>query len=285
MAHALGDRLYGIRLDTPSERGRVTADLVHEVRARLDQAGFQHVKITVSGGLTPGADRVLQGGRRAGRLVRRRARTSAARRRSTSPATSRRSTGSRSPSAAGSRADRLAAPAAGRPGGLPRGRSRRAGARTAPDPCHHRRWSHDPSRPTTRDAPTTCSSAARRCSTGAITRRRRSSSSAPTGSSRARARSSRRSAGRTSTPARPSGRAATFEALLEIDPSSHYGHFALGQSLKRLGRRRPRRGRTCASRSRSARTIALYRGRARRGSAAGTAAAGAARRTRRDGRA
>jgi len=35
-AHALGDRLYGIRLDTPSERGRVTADLVKEVRARLD---------------------------------------------------------------------------------------------------------------------------------------------------------------------------------------------------------------------------------------------------------
>jgi nicotinate phosphoribosyltransferase len=53
VAHALGDRLYGVRLDTPSERGRVTADLVHEVRARLDQAGFGHVKITVSGGLTP----------------------------------------------------------------------------------------------------------------------------------------------------------------------------------------------------------------------------------------
>ena len=53
VAQALGDRLYGIRLDTPSERGRVTADLVHEVRARLDQAGFQHVKITVSGGMTP----------------------------------------------------------------------------------------------------------------------------------------------------------------------------------------------------------------------------------------
>ena len=30
---------------------------------------------------------------------------------------------------------------------------------------------------------------------------------------------------------------ATFEALLEIDPSAHYAHFALGQSLKRLGRR------------------------------------------------
>jgi len=53
VAHALGDRLYGIRLDTPAERGRVTPDLVHEVRARLDQAGFQHVKITVSGGLNP----------------------------------------------------------------------------------------------------------------------------------------------------------------------------------------------------------------------------------------
>jgi tetratricopeptide (TPR) repeat protein len=30
---------------------------------------------------------------------------------------------------------------------------------------------------------------------------------------------------------------ATFEALLEIDPSAHYAHFALGQSLKQLGRR------------------------------------------------
>jgi tetratricopeptide (TPR) repeat protein len=30
---------------------------------------------------------------------------------------------------------------------------------------------------------------------------------------------------------------ATFEALVDLDPSSHYGHFALGQSLKRLGRR------------------------------------------------
>ena len=53
VAHALGDRLYGIRLDTPSERGRVTADLVKEVRARLDQEGYRHVKIVVSGGLSP----------------------------------------------------------------------------------------------------------------------------------------------------------------------------------------------------------------------------------------
>lgn len=29
-----------------------------------------------------------------------------------------------------------------------------------------------------------------------------------------------------------------FEALLEVDPSSHYGHYALGRSLKRLGRPR-----------------------------------------------
>ena len=29
-----------------------------------------------------------------------------------------------------------------------------------------------------------------------------------------------------------------FEALLELDPSAHYAHFGLGQSLKQLGRRR-----------------------------------------------
>lgn len=34
---------------------------------------------------------------------------------------------------------------------------------------------------------------------------------------------------------------ATFEAMLEIDPSAHYAHFALGQSLKRLGRKREAR--------------------------------------------
>jgi nicotinate phosphoribosyltransferase len=53
VAEALGERLYGIRLDTPSERGRVTPELVREVRARLDQAGFGHVKIIVSGGFDP----------------------------------------------------------------------------------------------------------------------------------------------------------------------------------------------------------------------------------------
>ena len=28
----------------------------------------------------------------------------------------------------------------------------------------------------------------------------------------------------------------TFSQLLELDPSAHYAHYALGQSLKRLGR-------------------------------------------------
>jgi nicotinate phosphoribosyltransferase len=51
VAQALGDHLWGVRLDTPGERGRVTPDLVKEVRARLDQAGLAHVKIFVSGGI------------------------------------------------------------------------------------------------------------------------------------------------------------------------------------------------------------------------------------------
>jgi nicotinate phosphoribosyltransferase len=53
VAAALGSRLHGVRLDTPSERGGVTPDLVREVRARLDQQGFGHVRIFVSGGVTP----------------------------------------------------------------------------------------------------------------------------------------------------------------------------------------------------------------------------------------
>jgi len=53
VAQALGGKLSGVRLDTPPERGRVTADLVKEVRARLDLAGFKEVKIFVSGGLDP----------------------------------------------------------------------------------------------------------------------------------------------------------------------------------------------------------------------------------------
>jgi len=53
VAQALGDRLQSVRLDTPAERGGVTTDLVKEVRARLNLAGFNKVGIFVSGGLDP----------------------------------------------------------------------------------------------------------------------------------------------------------------------------------------------------------------------------------------
>ena len=58
VAKALRERLRGIRLDTPKERGGVTPDLVHEIRARLDQGGYSHVDIFVSGGITP--DRIRE---------------------------------------------------------------------------------------------------------------------------------------------------------------------------------------------------------------------------------
>lgn len=58
VAQALRDRIRGIRLDTPAERGGVSIPLVREVRARLDIAGANHVEITVSGGFDP--DRIRQ---------------------------------------------------------------------------------------------------------------------------------------------------------------------------------------------------------------------------------
>jgi len=53
VAKAMQGKLQGVRLDTPSERGRVTAGLVKEVRAWLDLEGFKDVKIVASGGLDP----------------------------------------------------------------------------------------------------------------------------------------------------------------------------------------------------------------------------------------
>jgi nicotinate phosphoribosyltransferase len=53
VAEALKEKLQGVRLDTPAERGGVSPDLVKEVRARLDLAGFPKVTIFVSGGLDP----------------------------------------------------------------------------------------------------------------------------------------------------------------------------------------------------------------------------------------
>jgi nicotinate phosphoribosyltransferase len=53
VAEALRDKLQSVRLDTPPERGRVTAELVKEVRTHLDLAGFKNVGIFVSGGIDP----------------------------------------------------------------------------------------------------------------------------------------------------------------------------------------------------------------------------------------
>jgi len=53
VAEAMGERLNSVRLDTPSELGGVTVDLVKKVREQLDAAGFKHIKIFVSGGINP----------------------------------------------------------------------------------------------------------------------------------------------------------------------------------------------------------------------------------------
>lgn len=58
VAEVLGEKLDAVRLDTPTERGRVTPELVIEVRSRLDLAAFNHVKIFVSGGIDP--ERIIQ---------------------------------------------------------------------------------------------------------------------------------------------------------------------------------------------------------------------------------
>jgi nicotinate phosphoribosyltransferase len=50
VAQALGKKLSAVRLDTPRERGGVTVELVKELRAKLDMAGYNHVGIFVSGG-------------------------------------------------------------------------------------------------------------------------------------------------------------------------------------------------------------------------------------------
>ncbi|NOZ88817.1 MAG: nicotinate phosphoribosyltransferase [Crenarchaeota archaeon] len=50
-AKTLGDRLYGVRLDTPGSRRGNMRRIVEEVRWTLDLHGFKNVKIIVSGGL------------------------------------------------------------------------------------------------------------------------------------------------------------------------------------------------------------------------------------------
>lgn len=59
VAEALGDKLSGVRLDTPGERGGVTPGLVRELRWRLDKAGYPDVQIIATGGLTPERIRLM----------------------------------------------------------------------------------------------------------------------------------------------------------------------------------------------------------------------------------
>jgi nicotinate phosphoribosyltransferase len=58
-AEALGERLRGVRLDTPGSRKGSFAEIVREVRWELDIRGHSHVKIFVSGGLDDEAVRIL----------------------------------------------------------------------------------------------------------------------------------------------------------------------------------------------------------------------------------
>ncbi|AEB94711.1 nicotinate phosphoribosyltransferase [Metallosphaera cuprina] len=50
-AQLLGDRLYGIRLDTPSSRRGNFRKIIQEIRWTLNLHGYSNVKIIVSGGL------------------------------------------------------------------------------------------------------------------------------------------------------------------------------------------------------------------------------------------
>lgn len=60
VAKALGDKLSGIRLDTPSSRRGSMRKIAEEVRWELDLRGFSHVKIYASGGLSLHAVRELR---------------------------------------------------------------------------------------------------------------------------------------------------------------------------------------------------------------------------------
>jgi len=51
VAEAMGKKLFGIRLDTPSSRRGDFQKIIEEIRWELNLRGFNHVKIFVSGGL------------------------------------------------------------------------------------------------------------------------------------------------------------------------------------------------------------------------------------------
>lgn len=58
-AEALGNRLWGVRIDTPRSRRGDLIEIVREVRWELDIRGFKHVRIIVSGGLNDEAVAML----------------------------------------------------------------------------------------------------------------------------------------------------------------------------------------------------------------------------------
>ena len=51
VAEALGERLFGVRLDTPASRRGNFRAILEEVRWELDSRGYGHVRLFVSGGL------------------------------------------------------------------------------------------------------------------------------------------------------------------------------------------------------------------------------------------
>ena len=52
VAEAMGEALFGVRLDTPSSRRGDFLEILREVRWELDLRGFQNVRLVVSGGIT-----------------------------------------------------------------------------------------------------------------------------------------------------------------------------------------------------------------------------------------
>lgn len=59
VAEALGDRLFAVRLDTPSSRRGSMLDILREVRWELDSRGYSQVKLFISGGLDEAEIRLL----------------------------------------------------------------------------------------------------------------------------------------------------------------------------------------------------------------------------------
>jgi nicotinate phosphoribosyltransferase len=51
VAEALGDKLFGVRLDTPGSRRGNFVQILREVRWELDLRGYKHVQLIASGGL------------------------------------------------------------------------------------------------------------------------------------------------------------------------------------------------------------------------------------------